>query len=70
MTYLTTFHKQRGVTLFVGLVLLVLITLMMTAAFKLSNTNLTLTKNYFIFLQILKLLNLNNILDLWALAHR
>ena len=45
MTYLTTFHKQRGVTLFVGLVLLVLITLMMTAAFKLSNTNLKSVSN-------------------------
>lgn len=33
-------HSQRGVTLFVGLIMLVLITLMVTTAFTLSNTNL------------------------------
>lgn len=33
-------HAQRGVTLFVSLILLVLITLMVTTAFTLSNTNL------------------------------
>jgi Tfp pilus assembly protein PilX len=33
-------HAQRGVTLFVGLIMLVLITLMVTTAFTLSNTNL------------------------------
>lgn len=33
-------QSQRGVTLFVGLILLVLITLMVTTAFTLSNTNL------------------------------
>lgn len=40
MKHLILKHNQRGVTLFVGLVLLVLITLMVTAAYKLSNTNL------------------------------
>ncbi|MES2500922.1 MAG: PilX N-terminal domain-containing pilus assembly protein [Pseudomonadota bacterium] len=33
-------HNQRGVTLFVGLIMLVLITLMVTSAFTLSTTNL------------------------------
>lgn len=33
-------HSQRGVTLVVGLIMLVLITLMVTTAFTLSNTNL------------------------------
>ena len=33
-------HAQRGVTLFISLILLVLITLMVTTAFTLSNTNL------------------------------
>ena len=37
---ITSHNKQRGVTLFVSLVLLVLITLMVTTAFTLSNTNL------------------------------
>lgn len=36
----TSHHAQRGVTLIVGLILLVLITLMVTTAFTLSNTNL------------------------------
>lgn len=35
-----SYQSQRGVTLFVGLILLVLITLMVTTAFTLSNTNL------------------------------
>jgi len=34
------FHAQRGATLVVGLIMLVLITLMVTTAFTLSNTNL------------------------------
>lgn len=33
-------HAQRGITLFVGLIMMVLITLMVTTAFTLSNTNL------------------------------
>ncbi len=33
-------HSQRGITLFVGLIMLVLITLMVTSAFTLSTTNL------------------------------
>jgi Tfp pilus assembly protein PilX len=37
---ITSRSRQRGVTLFVSLVLLVLITLMVTTAFTLSNTNL------------------------------
>src|SRR5687767_15685442 len=32
-------HRQRGATLVVGLIMLVLITLMVTSAFTLSNTN-------------------------------
>ena len=35
-----SYKNQRGITLFVSLVLLVLITLMVTTAFTLSNTNL------------------------------
>lgn len=35
-----SYHAQRGVTLFVSLILLLLITLMVTTAFMLSNTNL------------------------------
>jgi hypothetical protein len=35
-----SFHVQRGATLVVGLVMLALITLLVTAAFTLSNTNL------------------------------
>jgi Tfp pilus assembly protein PilX len=34
------FHAQRGVTLVIGLIMLVLITLMVTTAFTLSTTNL------------------------------
>ena len=33
-------HSQRGITLFVGLIMLVLITLMVTSAFTLSTSNL------------------------------
>ncbi|MES2879774.1 MAG: hypothetical protein V4713_15275 [Pseudomonadota bacterium] len=40
MKYMTTRHKQRGVTLVVGLIMLVLITLMVLSAFMLSSTNL------------------------------
>jgi len=36
----TSRHAQRGVTLFVGMIMLVLITLMLTTAFTLSHTNL------------------------------
>ena len=38
-------HAQRGVTLFVGMIMLVLITLMVTTAFTLSNTNLKAVGN-------------------------
>jgi len=38
-------HNQRGVTLFVGMIMLVLITLMVTTAFTLSNTNLKAVGN-------------------------
>lgn len=40
MNHMTIFHRQRGFTLIVGLIMLVLITLMVTSAFMLSNTNL------------------------------
>lgn len=40
MNRMTTLHKQRGVTLIVGLIMLVLITLMVATAFMLSSTNL------------------------------
>jgi Tfp pilus assembly protein PilX len=40
MNHMTTLHKQRGVTLIVGLIMLVLITLMVATAFMLSSTNL------------------------------
>ena len=36
----TSHHAQRGVTLVIGLIMLVLLTLMVTTAFTLSNTNL------------------------------
>ncbi len=39
MNTFTTHHSQRGITLFVGLIMLVLITLMVTTAFKFSNVN-------------------------------
>lgn len=38
-------NKQRGVTLFMGMIMLVLITLMVTSAFMLSNTNLRAVGN-------------------------
>lgn len=38
-------HAQRGVTLFVGMILLVMITLMVTTAFTLSTTNLRSVAN-------------------------
>ena len=40
MNLSTSHHAQRGVTLIVGLIMLVLLTLMITTAFTLSNTNL------------------------------
>ena len=40
MNHMTTLHRQRGVTLIIGLIMLVLITLMVSSAFMLSNTNL------------------------------
>lgn len=45
MRQLTSRHAQRGVTLFVGMIMLVLITLMVTTAFTLSNTNLKAVGN-------------------------
>ena len=38
-------RAQRGVTLIIGLIMLVLITLMVTTAFMLSNTNLKAVGN-------------------------
>lgn len=38
-------NRQRGVTLFVGLVMLILITIMVTSAYSLSNTNLKSVNN-------------------------
>jgi Tfp pilus assembly protein PilX len=40
MTLTSSLHSQRGATLVVGLVMLALITVMVTTAFTLSNTNL------------------------------
>lgn len=40
MTRIASLHAQRGATLVVGLVMLALITLLVTTAFTLSNTNL------------------------------
>jgi len=45
MNQMTTPQKQRGVTLVIGLIMLVLITLMVTTAFMLSNTNLKAVGN-------------------------
>jgi Tfp pilus assembly protein PilX len=45
MSKFSTKQKQRGVTLFVGLVMLVLITVMVTSAYSLSNTNLKSVNN-------------------------
>lgn len=38
-------HSQRGITLFVGMIMLVLITVMVTSAFMLSNSNLKAVGN-------------------------
>ncbi len=40
MNHMTTQRRQRGATLIVGLIMLVLVTLMMVTAFMLSSTNL------------------------------
>lgn len=40
MNYMTTVRRQRGATLIVGLIMLVLITLMMLTAFMMSSSNL------------------------------
>lgn len=40
MSHMTSPHRQRGATLIVGLIMLVLITLMMVTAFMMSSTNL------------------------------
>ncbi len=40
-----SFSRQRGITLLVGMIMLVLITLMVTTAFMLSNTNLKSVNN-------------------------
>lgn len=45
MNRMTTLHRQRGVTLVVGLIMLVLITLTVTSVFMLSNTNLKAVGN-------------------------
>jgi Tfp pilus assembly protein PilX len=45
MNQMTTPQKQRGVTLVIGLIMLVLITLMVISAFMLSNTNLKAVGN-------------------------
>lgn len=45
MKQMTTLRHQRGATLIVGLIMLVLITLMVTSAFMLSNTNLKAVGN-------------------------
>lgn len=45
MNHMTTLRCQRGVTLIVGLIMLVLITLMVTSAFMLSSTNLKAVGN-------------------------
>jgi hypothetical protein len=38
-------HKQRGITMLMGMIMLILITLMVTSAFMLSNTNLKAVGN-------------------------
>lgn len=38
--HIKTLERQRGITLLIGLIMLVMITLMVTTAFTLSNTNL------------------------------
>ncbi len=45
MNTLTPLHRQQGITLFMGMVMLILITLMVTSAFMLSNTNLKAVGN-------------------------
>lgn len=45
MRRLASQHSQRGITLFVGMIMLVLITVMVTSAFMLSNTNLKAVGN-------------------------
>jgi hypothetical protein len=45
MKPMNTLRRQRGVTLVVGLIMLVLITLVVTTAFMLSNTNLKAVGN-------------------------
>lgn len=45
MNYCVAHNNQRGVTLFVGLVMLILITMMVTSAYSLSNTNLKSVNN-------------------------
>jgi Tfp pilus assembly protein PilX len=41
----TAMNKQKGITLFMGMIMLILITLMVTSAFMLSNTNLKAVGN-------------------------
>lgn len=45
MIQMTPLHRQRGVTLVIGLIMLVLITLVVTSAFMLSTTNLKAVGN-------------------------
>jgi len=45
MKQMTPLRRQRGITLIVGLIMLVLITLLVTAAFTLSSTNLRAVGN-------------------------
>jgi hypothetical protein len=45
MSHMTTLHGQRGATLIVGLIMLVLITLVVSSAFMLSSTNLKSVAN-------------------------
>ncbi len=45
MNQMTTLRRQRGVTLIVGLVMLVIITLLVASAFTLSSTNLKAVGN-------------------------
>ncbi len=45
MKLIVSRHSQRGITLFVGMIMLVLITVMVTSAFMLSNSNLRAVGN-------------------------
>lgn len=45
MNHIRSFHRQRGATLVVGLIMLALITLMVTTAFTLSSSNLKAVGN-------------------------